>query len=154
MIKILFVCHGNICRSPMGEYILKDMVKKLGIADKFYIASAAAHRDEIGSPVYPPARRKLGEMGISCKDKRAILLTREDYYKYDLLLGADYYNIRDMKRICGGDPEDKIRLVLDFTDHPRDIADPWYTDDFDATADDIVRGCNGLLNYLKREKLI
>ena len=138
----------------MGEYILKDMVKKEGLEDRFYIASAAAHRDEIGSPVYPPARRKLGEMGISCRDKRAILMTREDYDRYDLLLGADHYNIRDMKRICGGDPKDKIRLVLDFTDRPRDISDPWYIGDFDATADDLVRGCRGLLCYLKREHLI
>lgn len=154
MVRILFVCHGNICRSPMGEYILKDMVKKLGLEDRFYIASAAAHRDEIGSPVYPPARRKLGEMGISCRDKRAILMTRDDYNKYDLLLGADRYNIRDMTRISGGDPENKIRLVLDFTDRPRDIADPWYTGDFDKTAEDLVAGCRGLIKYLRENKLI
>ncbi len=151
MIKILFVCHGNICRSPMGEFILKDMVKKQGLANEFYIASAAAHRDEIGNPVYPPARRKLGEMGISCSEKRAILLTADDYNKYDLLLAADSYNVLDMKRICGGDPENKIRRLMEYTDHPRDIADPWYTGNFQQTADDIIEGCTALLAQLKRE---
>lgn len=151
MIKILFVCHGNICRSPMGEYILKDMVKKQKLENKFYIASAAAHRDEIGSPVYPPARRKLGELGISCSEKRAILLTADDYKKYDLLLAADSFNVRDMKRICGGDPENKIHRLLDYTNRPRDIADPWYTGDFQQTADDIIEGCTSLLNKLRAD---
>lgn len=154
MNRILFVCHGNICRSPMAEFIFKDMIQKRGLGNKFYIASAAAHRDEIGSPVYPPARRKLAELGISCSQKRAVLLTAQDYHEYDLLLGADSYNIRDMKRICGGDPDHKIYRLLDFSDLPRDIADPWYTGDFQETADDILDGCNGLLAYLSNNGLI
>lgn len=153
MFKILFVCHGNICRSPMSEYILMDMVKKQGLEKEFHIASAAAHRDEIGSPVYPPARRKLGEMGISCTEKRAVLLTSDDYNKYDLLLAADSFNVRDINRICHGDPENKIHRLLEYTDHPRDIADPWYTGDFQQTADDIIEGCTALLKQLKENGL-
>ena len=148
MTKVLFVCHGNICRSPMGEVILKDMARRRGVSDVLYIESAAAHMDEIGSPVYPPARRKLAQMGISCDGKRARLMTRADYDRFDLLLGADSYNIRDMRRICGGDPQNKIRRLHDFTANPRDIADPWYTDDFDTAANDIVEGCEALLGEL------
>ncbi len=141
MKKILFVCHGNICRSPMAEFIMKTMVSEAGREDDFEIASAATSTEEIGNPVYPPARRKLAEHGISCEGKRARQLTQRDYDYYDVLIGMDTYNIRNMKRMCGGDPEGKIRLLLS-----RDVADPWYTDNFDATWRDCVEGCRNLLN--------
>lgn len=152
MIKILFVCHGNICRSPMAEFILKDMVKKLGMQDQFYIASAATSTEEIwgdrGNPVYPPARKKLAEHGISCQGKYAVQLKREDYVKYDYLIGMDSANIRNMERICGGDPEGKIYRMLSFAGVNRDVADPWYTGNFDVTYDDIMQGLQGFLAYL------
>ena len=140
MKRILFVCHGNICRSPMAEFIMKKMVKDAGREDEFEIASAATSTEELGNPVYPPARRKLAEHGIRCDGKRARQLTWEDYDHYDMLIGMDDANIRNMHRMCGGDPEDKIRKLL-----PRDVADPWYTDDFDATWRDCVEGCRKLL---------
>ena len=149
MTKILFVCHGNICRSPMAEFIMKDMVKKAGCSMDFEIASAAASREELGNPVYPPARRKLAEHGISCEGHAARQLTNADYDQYDLLIGMDSGNLRDMYRICGGDYADKMRLLLDYTDHPHDVSDPWYTRDFDAAWRDIDEGCRGLLEYLK-----
>lgn len=151
MIKILFVCHGNICRSPMSEFILRDMVKRRGIADRFHIASAATSREEIGNPVYPPARRKLKEHGIDPIGKRARQMTKADYGEYDYLLAAEQYNIRNMLRITGGDPDRKICRLLDFSDRPRDIADPWYTGDFDTAWEDIVEGCEAFLAYLERE---
>lgn len=151
MIKILFICHGNICRSPMSEFILRDMVKKQGIADRFRIASAATSREEIGNPVYPPARRKLKEHGIDPSGKTARQMTKADYREYDYLLAAEQYNIRNMLRITGGDPDHKICRLLDFSDRPRDIADPWYTGDFDTAWEDIVEGCEAFLAYLKRE---
>ncbi len=114
MIRVLFVCHGNICRSPMAEFILKDLVKKAGLEDQFSIASAATSTEEIGNPVYPPARRKLAQHGISCEGKRARQLRREDYEDWDLLIGMDQANIRNMRRICGGDPEGKIHLMLEY----------------------------------------
>lgn len=145
MTKILFVCHGNICRSPMAEFVMKDLVKQAGLENQFQIASAATSTEEIGCPVYPPARRKLAEHGISCAGKTARQLTKADYAQYDLLIGMDRANIRNMNRICGGDPEGKIKLLLDFTDRPGDVADPWYTGDFDATWRDVLEGCQGLL---------
>lgn len=152
MIKVLFICHGNICRSPMAEFILKDMVKKLGMQDQFYIASAATSTEEIwgdrGNPVYPPARKKLAEHGISCQGKYAVQLKREDYAKYDYLIGMDSANIRNMERICGGDPEGKIYRMLSFAGVNRDVADPWYTGNFDVTYDDIMQGLQGFLAYL------
>lgn len=151
MIKILFVCHGNICRSPMGEFILKDMVEKRGLGDLFFIASAATSREEIGNPVYPPARRKLREHGIDPSGKKARQMTKKDYEEYDYLLAAERYNISNMLRITGGDPEHKIYRLLDFSDSPRDIDDPWYTGNFDATWRDIVEGCEGFLMHLKQE---
>ncbi len=151
MIKILFICHGNICRSPMSEFILRDMVKRRGIADRFHIASAATSREEIGNPVYPPARRKLKEHGIDPIGKRARQMTKADYGEYDYLLAAEQYNIRNMLRITGGDPDRKICRLLDFSDRPRDIADPWYTGDFDTAWEDIVEGCEAFLAYLERE---
>ena len=149
MIKILFVCHGNICRSPMAEFVMKDMVKKAGMAEAFKIASAATSREEIGNPVYPPARRKLAEHGIGCAGHAARQLTREDYDRWDLLVGMDRANIRNMERICGGDPAGKIRLLMDYAGSGGEVADPWYTGDFQATWDDVNSGCRALLEQLK-----
>ena len=146
MVRILFVCHGNICRSPMAEFVMKDLVRKAGLEDAFYIESAATSTEEIGNDVYPPARRKLAEHDISCKGKTARQMTRRDYERYDLLVGMDSWNIRNMKVICGGDPDGKIRQLLDFTNRPGDVADPWYTGDFEATWQDVLKGCQALLN--------
>ena len=147
MVRILFVCHGNICRSPMAEFVMKDLVRKAGLEDAFYIESAATSTEEIGNDVYPPARRKLAEHDISCKGKTARQMTRRDYERYDLLVGMDSWNIRNMKVICGGDPDGKIRQLLDFTNRPGDVADPWYTGDFEATWRDVSEGCQCLLTY-------
>ena len=150
MIKILFICHGNICRSPMGEFILKDLVEKAGLADRFQIESAATSTEEIGNPVYPPARRKLAQHGIDCAGKTARQLTADDYGRFDLLLGMDRANIRNMTHICGGDPQGKIHLLMEYAGHPgREVADPWYTGDFDATWDDVLAGCQGLLRKIE-----
>ncbi|MCH5271906.1 MAG: low molecular weight phosphotyrosine protein phosphatase [Lachnospiraceae bacterium] len=154
MIKILFICHGNICRSPMGEFILKDMVQKRGIADQFQIASAATSNEELGNPVYPPARRKLMEHGIDPSGKTARRMTREDYEAYDYLLAAEQYNIRNMLHITGGDPDQKISRLLDFSQRPRDIDDPWYTGDFTTAWNDIVEGCEAFLAYLEKEGIL
>lgn len=148
MTGILFVCHGNICRSPMAEFVMKDLVKKAGLEAQFQIASAATSREEIGNPVYPPARRKLAEHGISCDSHSARQLTNGDYEKYDLLIGMDKANLRDMYRICGGDFADKMHLLMDYTDHPGDVADPWYTENFETTWQDVLAGCQGLLRSL------
>lgn len=149
MIKILFVCHGNICRSPMAEYVFKDMVKKEGIAEQFEIASAATSREEIwngvGNPVYPPAREELARHGISCKGKRAVQLRKQDYDYYDYLIGMDDWNIRNMMRIVGSDPDKKICKLLDFSGSGRDISDPWYSGDFVITYQDIVEGLEAFL---------
>ena len=149
MVKILMVCHGNICRSPMAEFVMKDLVKKAGLEWAFEIASAATSTEEIGNPVYPPARRKLAEHGIGCAGKTARQLRREDYEYYDYLVGMDGANLRNMRRICGGDPEGKISLLLDHTNRPADVADPWYTGDFEATWQDVLEGCSCLLEKLK-----
>lgn len=149
MTKILFVCHGNICRSPMAEFVMKHMVEQTGLTEHVQIASAATSTEEIGNPVYPPARRKLAEHGIGCAGKTARQLRREDYGLYDYLVGMDSANLRNMRRICGGDPEGKITLLLDHTDHPRDVADPWYTGDFEQTWQDVNEGCRGLLNAIQ-----
>ncbi|MBP5346882.1 MAG: low molecular weight phosphotyrosine protein phosphatase [Bacteroidales bacterium] len=148
MPRILFVCHGNICRSPMAEFVMKHLVEEAGLADEFEIASAATSTEEIGNPVYPPARRKLAEHGISCAGKTARQLRRSDYDHYDLLIGMDQYNLRNMLRMCGGDPDGKIHLLLDYTNRPGDVADPWYTDNFDATWRDCLEGCTALLQTL------
>lgn len=147
MTKILFVCLGNICRSPMAEFVMKDLVKKAGLSEQFLIESAGTSR--AGGPVYPPAKQKLAEHGISCKGKTSRQIQKGDYDVYDLLIGMDYGNLRNMRRICGGDSKEKMHLLLDFTDHPRDIADPWYTDDFDTAWLDIKKGCQGLLLRLE-----
>ena len=152
MIKVLFICHGNICRSPMAEFIMKDIVSSAGLADNFYIASAATSTEEIwngvGNPVYPPAKAKLAEHGIDCSGKRAVQLTRADYGKYDYLIGMDSANIRNMNRMLGGDPEKKVYKLLSFAGQDRDISDPWYTGDFEATYRDVMEGCTALLQYL------
>ena len=151
MIKVLFICHGNICRSPMAEFVMKDLVRKAELAEEFSIASAATSTEEIGNPIYPPARRKLAEHGIGCAGKTARQLRREDYDRFDLLIGMDGANLRNMRRICGGDPEGKISLLLDWTGRSGDVADPWYTGDFDATWRDVLVGCSGLLAHIRGE---
>lgn len=148
MIKLLFVCHGNICRSPMAEFVMKELVHKRGVEHEFMIASAATSAEEIGNPVYPPARRKLAEEGIGCAGKYAIQMTKADYQKYDYLIAMDQMNIRNMMRILGSDPDHKVSRLLDFTDEPVDIADPWYSGDFDLTYQQVVKGCTCLLNHL------
>ena len=148
MTKVLFVCHGNICRSPMAEFMMKDLVKKAGRDGEFDIASAATSSEELGNPVYPQARRKLAEHGLACDGKRARQFTARDYSHYDLIIGMDSANIRSLRRASGGDPEGKVRLLLSYTPHPRDVADPWYTGDFDAAWNDIYTGCQALLNSL------
>ena len=148
MIKILFVCLGNICRSPMAEFVMKDIVKKRGIADNFEIASAATSNWEVGNPVYPPARRKLNENGIDCSGKTARQMTRADYANYDYIVAMDSGNLSDMVRFVGNDPDGKVSLLMSHTDTPRDVADPWYTGDFEATWKDVNRGCNALLEEL------
>ena len=148
MIRVLFICHGNICRSPMAEFIFKDMAEKAGRGAEFAAASAATSTEELGNPVYPPARRKLAEHGIACAGKTARQLCRADYDAWDLLIGMDDTNIRNIRRICGGDPEGKVHRLLDFTARPGAVADPWYTDDFDAAYRDIEAGCRALLARL------
>lgn len=148
MTKILFVCHGNICRSPMAEFVMKDLVEKAGRSGEFSIASAATSTEEIGNSVYPPARRKLAAHGIGCAGKTARQLRRQDYDDYDLLIGMDDANLRNMRRMCGGDPDGKIHLLLDYTHRPGSVADPWYTGDFEATWRDVLEGCQGLLESL------
>ena len=150
MIKILFVCHGNICRSPMAEFVMKELVNKKGMTDQFEIASAATSTEEIGNPVYPPAKRKLKEHGISCEGKTARQMTKEDYAYYDYIIAMDRLNLRNMTRFVGNDPDNKVSLLMDFTNHPGDVADPWYTGDFDATWNDVNEGCIGILKKLNK----
>ena len=152
MTRILLVCHGNICRSPMAEFVMKDLVREAHREAEFYIESAATSTEEIGNAVYPPARRKLAEHGISCTGKTARQLRRSDYDRFDLLIGMDEWNRSNMQRMCGGDPEGKIHLLLDFTDRPGDVADPWYTGDFDATWRDVLEGCRAVLGKVESEK--
>ncbi len=132
----------------MSEFVMKDMVKRMGVADDFYIESAATSTEEIGNGVYPPAKRKLASVGISCDGKRARQLRRDDYDKFDYIIGMEELNMKYMLRILGGDPEGKLFNLLDFTDHPRAIADPWYTGDFDKTYDDIVEGLQGFMKHI------
>ena len=146
MTRVLFVCHGNICRSPMAEFVMKDLVRKAGLESQFHIESAATSTEEISNPVYPPARRKLAEHGINCAGKTARQLTRSDYDAFDLLVGMDRANLRNMHRICGGDPDSKIHLLMEFAGRPKaEVADPWYTGDFEATWQDVLEGCRGIL---------
>ena len=151
MTKILFVCLGNICRSPMAEFVFRDMVQKQGLGDRFSVASAATSTEELGNPVHPGTPRRLAREGISTRGKTAVQLTRRDYQRYDYLIGMEQRNLSGMLRILGSDPAGKVHRLLDFTDRPRDIADPWYTGDFDRTYDDVVEGCRGLLAHLLEE---
>ena len=148
MVKILFICHGNICRSTMAQYVMQDLVTRHGLEGHFYIDSAATSMEEIGNPVHRGTRAKLKEVGIPCGDHRARQMQRSDYDKYDYIIGMDSWNRRNMMRILGKDPEGKVSLLLDYTDHPRDIADPWYTGNFDATYNDVKEGCEALLAHI------
>ena len=153
MTRILFICLGNICRSPMAEFVMKDLVKKTGLTSQFHIESAATSREEIGNPVYPPARRKLAEHGISCEGHAARQLTAQDYEEYDLLIGMEGANLKNMQRICGGDPAGKMHRLLDYTDRSGDVDDPWYTGDFEATWRDVSTGCQGLLASIQNKNV-
>lgn len=153
--KIMFVCHGNICRSPMAEFIFKRMLEEKGIAGRFSVASCATSAEEIswngvGNPVYPPARAELKKHGIDCGGKRAVQLQKSDYGEYDLFIGMDSDNIRNMQRIFGGDKDNKIRKIMDCTSRGGDVADPWYSDRFDIAYRDIYDGCEGLLKELSK----
>lgn len=147
--KVLFVCLGNICRSPMAEFVMKKMVKEAELSEQFEIASAATSTDEIGNPVYPPAKRKLAENGIGCAGKTARQMTRADYEYYDHIIAMDHSNLRGIQYIIGADSQHKVSLLMDYTDHPHDVADPWYTGNFDATWDDVTEGCAALLAALR-----
>lgn len=148
MIKLLFICHGNICRSPMAEFVFKDMVSKRGLESNFQIASAATSREEIGNPVHPGTREKLAQYGISTAGKRARQMTKQDYEQYHYIIGMDDWNVRNILRMLGGDPQHKVFKLLDFTERGGEIADPWYTGDFNMTYTDVVEGCEGLLKRL------
>ena len=154
MKKIMFVCHGNICRSPMAEFIFKDMVKKSGLDYEFFVASSATSTEEIwggiGNPIYPPARAELAKHGISADGKRAVQLKASDYDKYDLFIGMDSANIRNMQRILGGDPEGKIHKLKDYSGSGGDVSDPWYSDRFDIAFADIYEGCKALFDMLTK----
>ena len=152
MIKIMFVCHGNICRSPMAEFIFKDLVEKRGLSDKFYISSSATSTEEIwngiGNPVYPPAKAELKKHNLSCGDKRAIQLKKSDYDKYDLFVAMDSFNIRNILKIFGNDTGNKVKRIMDYTNQPSDVADPYYTGDFSITYNMILKGSEALLEFL------
>ena len=148
MIKILFVCHGNICRSPMAEFVMKDLIRKKGASERFEIASAATSTEELGNPVYPPAKKILAEHGISCSGKTARRMTEVDYSYYDYIIAMDRNNLRNMTRFVGNDPDKKVSLLMEHTSTHRDVADPWYTGDFQQTWEDVNEGCLGLLKEL------
>lgn len=150
MNRILFVCHGNICRSPMAEFVMKHLVRQAGLCDEFEIASAATSTEELGNTVYPPARHKLAEHGISCAGKTARQLTRADYAHYDSIVAMDRNNLRNIDRLLGGDPQGKVSLLLSHAGQPNaEVADPWYTGDFEATWRDVLAGCTGILEQLR-----
>lgn len=152
MIKIMFVCHGNICRSPMAEFIMKHLVKENGLSDKFLIVSSATSSEEIwggvGNPMYPPAQAELTRQGIPFTPRKATRLSPSDYGKYDLFIGMDFANIRNMNNILSHDPQSKISMLMSYTDTPGEVSDPWYSDRFDVAFDDIMKGCKGLLKTL------
>ena len=154
MIKILFVCHGNICRSPMAEFIMKYLVDQCGLTNQFHIASAATSTEEIGSRVHHGTAAVLDRLGIDYSEKRARQMTKKDYQDYDMLIGMDDWNMRNMNRIAGGDPDGKLYLLMDFTDRPGEVADPWYTRNFEVTYRDVMDGCEGLLAYLEENGMI
>lgn len=150
--NILFVCHGNICRSPMAEFVMKDLVKKRGLSDMFYIASAATSTDEIGNDVHYGTKNKLRQVGVPVEKRGARQITKKDYADFDYIIGMDSQNLYNLRRMLPEDNKGKIHLLLDFTDAPRDILDPWYTGNFDATYDDVLRGCMALLDSIERKK--
>lgn len=154
MIKILFICHGNICRSTMAEFVFKDMLEKEGLADYFHVESAATSTEELGNPVHYGTARILDRLDIDYSRKRARQMTSRDYKEYDMLIGMDHWNIRNMNRIAGGDPEGKISMLLDYTDRPGEVADPWYTGNFEVTYRDVKEGCEGILRTLREEGMI
>ena len=154
MYKILFVCLGNICRSPMAEYVFKDIVTRKGKEKNFYISSAATSTEEIGNDMHYGTKDKLDEVGIPYKKHKARRIEKQDYEKYDYIIGMEESNIRNIQRIVGNDKDNKIYKLLDFSKKPRDIADPWYTGNFTVTYQDIVEGCTGFLEYLERENII
>lgn len=154
MLKILFICHGNICRSTMAQFVFQDMVNKRGLADQFLIDSKATSTEEIGNPPHRGTVRKMNELGIPMAPHRASQMSRRDYDNYDYFIGMDTWNIRNMNRILGGDPEGKVYKLLAFNSDGRDIADPWYTGNFDVTYDDILEGCEGFLQYLQEQGML
>ncbi len=155
MKRIMFVCHGNICRSPMAEFVFKDIVRKNGAENEFFISSSATSEEEIwngvGNPVYPPAREELLKHGLTCDGKRAIRVRQADYYDYDLFVCMDENNIRNIRRIFGSDPQNKVHKLMDYTDRRGDVADPWYTGDFKTTYRDILEGCTCLYELLSKQ---
>ena len=153
MYRILFVCLGNICRSPMAEFVMKQKVNAIGLAEEFQIESAATSSWELGNPVYPPAQQMLAQHGICCKGKTARQMQQQDYAHFDLLIGMDANNLADMRKICAGDPENKIHLMMDYTSRPGNVADPWYTRNFEATWCDVNEGCDGLLEQLLAKRI-
>jgi protein-tyrosine phosphatase len=148
----MFVCHGNICRSPMAEFIMKSIISKKGMEKDFFISSSATSTEEIlgniGNPIYPPAKEELKKHGILCDDKRAVQLKQSDYDKYDLFIGMDSMNIRNMRHILNNDPKNKIHKLMDYTQHKGDVADPWYSGNFTVAYNDIYDGCKSLLDFL------
>ncbi|MEE1031293.1 MAG: low molecular weight protein-tyrosine-phosphatase [Ruminococcus sp.] len=150
MINVLMICHGNICRSPMAEFVLKDIVKKRHLDSQFHIESAATSYEEIGNPVYPPARRELAKHGISCEGKQARKLVKRDFQEFDYLIAMEEYNLRNIRREFGQELAGQVKLLLDYTDEPGDIDDPWYTGNFTKTYEEIVKGCQGFLDYLMK----
>lgn len=150
-IRVLFVCHGNICRSTMAQFVFQHMVNTRGLAAKFHIDSAATSREEIGNGPHYGTVNKMREVGIPVLPHRARQMTKNDYKEYDYLIGMDEWNIRNMKRIAGDDPEGKIHMLLEFSAEPRAIADPWYTGNFDVTYADVVEGCEAFFEYLKEQ---
>ena len=151
VVRILFVCHGNICRSPMAEFVMKDLVCKHGLGNRFYIQSAATSTEEIGNPVHRGTRKILSDLGIDCSEKHARRITKNDYADFDLIIGMDEANMRNMMRMFGGDPLHKVHKLMEFAGANNDVADPWYTGDFDRTYDDVLAGCAGLLSWLGYE---
>ena len=149
MVKILFVCHGNICRSTMSQFVFQDMINKLGLSDKFIIDSRATSREEIGNSPHRGTVKKMQEVGIPVLPHKAKQITWNDYHNFDYIIGMDTWNIRNLNRMLKGDPDKKIYKFLSFAGSDKDIADPWYTDNFDVTYDDIVEGCEGFLKYLR-----
>ena len=148
MIKILFVCHGNICRSPMAEFVMKDLMRKAGREEQFIIDSKAARRDELGHDTHYGTKAKLRQMGVPFEKRKATLLAKSDYDAYDYLIAMDRENVSDMLRLFGGDPDKKIHMLLEFAGLKREVADPWYTGNFDETYEDVLMGCKGLMRML------